>query len=105
MPINFREIWEIEWQVDFAFFLEQAGRFRANAFLQRGSLSFVFRHIKSKMPTFEDLNLYKDTLKQSIEAKDGIVLVCVSTGSVKSTTIACMLNYLNDLAEKHVMTL
>ena len=57
------------------------------------------------MPTFEDLKLYKDTLKQSIEAKDGIVLVCVSTGSVKSTTIPCMLNYLNDLAEKHVMTL
>ena len=57
------------------------------------------------MLTFEDLNLYKDTLKQSIEAKDGIVLVCVSTGSVKSTTMACMLNYLNDLAEKHVMTL
>ena len=105
LPTNFREIWEMEGQVDFAYFLEQAGRFRVNAFLQRGSVSMVFRHIKSKIPTFEDLNLDKDTLKQFIEAKDGIVLVCGATGSGKSTTMACMLNYLNDLAEKHVVTL
>lgn len=105
LPSNFREIWEMEGQVDFAYFLEQAGRFRVNAFLQRGSVSMVFRHIKSKIPTFEDLNLDKDTLKQFIEAKDGIVLVCGATGSGKSTTMACMLNYLNDIAEKHVVTL
>ena len=82
LPSNFREIWEMEGQVDFAYFLEQAGRFRANAFIQRGSSSFVFRHIKSKIPTFEDLNLYKYKFKQSIEAKDGIVLVCVRINGI-----------------------
>lgn len=81
LPSNFREVWEMEGEVDFAYFLEQAGRFRVSAFLQLGSVSMVFRHIKSKIPNFEELNLDKKTLTQFIEAKDGIVLLCGTTGS------------------------
>ena len=69
--------------------LEQTGGFRVNAFLQRGSVSMVFRHIKSKIPTFEDLNLDKDTLKQFIEAKDGIVWFAEQRD--RKSTMACML--------------
>ncbi|MDE0770201.1 MAG: PilT/PilU family type 4a pilus ATPase [Opitutaceae bacterium] len=105
LPENFREIWEMEGQVDFAYFLEQAGRFRVNAFLQRGSVSMVFRHIKSKIPNFKDLGLDENTLLQFANAKDGIVLICGATGSGKSTTMACMLNWINQNAEKHVVTL
>ncbi len=105
LPDNFRETWEMEGQVDFAYFLEQAGRFRVNAFLQRGSVSMVFRHIKSKIPTFEELNLEEGVLTKFALAKDGIVLLCGATGSGKSTTMACMLNWINQTAEKHVVTL
>ena len=62
LPENFREVWEMEGQVDFAYFLEQAGRFRVNAFLQRGFVCMVFRHIKSKIPNLEDLD--ENTLTQ-----------------------------------------
>ncbi|OUW18343.1 MAG: twitching motility protein [Opitutales bacterium TMED158] len=105
LPENFREVWEMEGQVDFAYFLERAGRFRVNAFLQRGSVSMVFRHIKSKIPTFRELKLDEDTLVKFAGAKDGIVLICGATGSGKSTTMACMLNWVNQNFEKHVVTL
>ncbi|MEM9158681.1 MAG: PilT/PilU family type 4a pilus ATPase [Verrucomicrobiota bacterium] len=105
IPGNFQEQWEMEGQVDFAYFLEQAGRFRVNAFLQRGSVSIVFRHIKSSIPNFEDLKLDQDTLTQMAKGKDGIVLLCGATGAGKSTTMACMLNWINHQMDRHVVTL
>jgi len=105
LPDNFRDIWESEGQVDFAYFLEQAGRFRVNAFLQRGSVSIVFRHIKSKIPNFEELQLDQDTLTRLSKAKDGIILLCGATGAGKSTTMACMLDWVNTYLDKHVVTL
>jgi len=105
LPDNFRDIWESEGQVDFAFFLEQAGRFRVNAFLQRGSVSIVFRHIKSKIPNFADLKLDQGTLTKLAKAKEGIVLLCGATGSGKSTTMACMLDWVNENLDKHIVTL
>ena len=105
LPSNFREVWDMEGQVGFAYFLVQAGRYRVNAFLQCGSVSIVFRHIKSKIPNFEELNLDKKTLTQFIEAKDGIVLLCGASGSGRSATMACLLNHLNHTAEKHVVSL
>jgi twitching motility protein PilT len=103
LPENFREVWEMEEQVDFAYFLEHAGRFRVNAFLQRGSVCMVFRHIKSKIPNLEDLG--DKTLTQFANAKDGIVLICGAAGSGKSTTMPCMLNWVNRNVAKHVVTL
>lgn len=105
LPPNFQENWEMEGQVDFAYFLEQAGRFRVNAFLQRGTVSVVFRHIKSKIPTFEDLNLDKETLLKFTKSNDGIVLLCGATGAGKSTTMASMLNWINHHHDKHIVTL
>lgn len=105
LPSNFQETWEMEGQVDFAYFLERAGRFRVNAFLQRGSVSIVFRHIKSKIPSFEELGLDMGPLTKFAQAKNGIVLLCGSTGSGKSTTLACTLNWINHNMDRHVVTL
>jgi len=105
VPANYKDTWEMEGQVDFAYFLERAGRFRVNAFLQRGSVSIVFRHIKSKIPNFEDLALDQDVLLGLAQKKDGIVFVCGATGSGKSTTLACTLNWINHNMDKHVVTL
>ena len=57
VPEVFRKNWERDGQCDFAYAKEDVGRFRVNAFHQRGSVSVVFRHIKSRPPTFEELNL------------------------------------------------
>ena len=105
VPSNYKENWEMEGQVDFAYFLERAGRFRVNAFLQRGTVSIVFRHIKSKIPDFDDLDLDRDVLLNLVQKKDGIVFVCGATGSGKSTTLACTLNWVNHNLDKHVVTL
>ena len=105
VPGNYKDVWEMEGQVDFAYFLERAGRFRVNAFLQRGTVSIVFRHIKSKIPNFDDLVLDKDVLLNLATMKEGIVFVCGATGSGKSTTLACMLNWINQNQDKHIVTL
>jgi twitching motility protein PilT len=57
IPPSFRRGWEQDGQVDFSYVAEDIGRFRVNAFRQRGQVSIVFRHIKNRVPTIEDLNL------------------------------------------------
>ncbi len=88
---------------DFAFVEPEIGRFRANLHLQRGTRALTLRHVKSDVPTVDDLSLPPKIL-DLIEYKDGIVFVTGSTGSGKSTTMACMLNHLNANYRKHVIT-
>ena len=57
VPKVFKQKWEEEGQIDFAYSADGVGRFRVNAFHQRGLVSIVLRHIKSRVPTFADLNL------------------------------------------------
>jgi twitching motility protein PilT len=105
VPFVFKPHWDTDGQIDFAYTAENIGRFRVNAFQQRGSVSIVFRHIKSRIPTFEDLDLQAERLIQLAQAKDGIVLVCGPTGSGKSSTMAAMLNWINSHLERHVVTM
>ncbi len=105
VPAVFRQKWEDDGQVDFAYAAEGVGRFRVNAFHQRGTGSIVFRHIKSKVPTFEELGLNADPMLNLAKAKDGILLVCGATGSGKSSTLAAMLNWINQNMDKHIVTL
>ncbi len=83
VPKVFRPIWEETNQVDFAYAAEGVGRFRVNAFQQRGTPSTVFRHIKSTVPEFEDLGLNGEAMLNLAKAKDGILLICGATGSGK----------------------
>lgn len=107
VPRVFRPKWDDEGQVDFAYAAEGIGRFRVNAFHQRGLVSIVFRHVKSTVPTFEQLNLGEtaNALIKLAQAKDGILLVCGATGSGKSSTMAAMLNWVNQNMDKHIVTI
>ncbi len=79
--------------------------FRVNAFHQRGLVSIVLRHIKSRVPTFADLNLTPEPMLKLAQAKDGILLICGATGSGKSSTMAAMLNWINQNMDKHIVTI
>jgi twitching motility protein PilT len=105
VPRKFRGIWDRDGQVDYAYAAEDVGRFRVNAFHQRGSASVVFRYIKNRPPTFEQLNLDQDTLIRLAQSKDGILLVCGATGSGKSSTMAAMLNWINQNLDRHIISI
>ena len=62
VPRIFKDKWDKDGQVDFAYSSDDVGRFRVNAFHQRGLVSIVMRHIKSRPPTFEDLKIESETL-------------------------------------------
>lgn len=91
--------------MDYAYSAEGVGRFRVNGFHQRGLVSIVMRHIKSKVPVFEDLGLNGEPLLHLAKAKDGILLVCGATGSGKSSIMAAMLNWINQNMDKHIVTI
>ncbi len=91
-------------EVDFAVGLPNVGRFRANAFRQRGEVSIVFRHVKSEIPTIEELRVPL-VLKDLVMQKNGLILIVGSTGSGKSTTLAAMIGYRNANAPGHILTL
>jgi len=105
VPFVFKAQWDTDGQIDFAYTAEDIGRFRVNAFQQRGSISVVFRHIKARIPSFDELSLQSDRLIRLSQHKDGLVLVCGPTGCGKSSTMAAMLNYINSNYEKHVVTM
>ncbi len=105
VPRVFKQQWETDGQIDFAYTAEGIGRFRVNAFQQRGTTSIVFRHVKSRIPSFEELNLQSEPLIKLSQAKDGILLVCGATGSGKSSSMAAMLGWVNQNLDRHVVTI
>ncbi len=105
VPRVFKPNWDRDGQVDFAYVADDVGRFRVNGFHQRGTVSVVFRHIKSQPPTFEDLKIDADILIKLAQSKDGILLVCGATGSGKSSTMAAMLNWVNQNLDKHIVSI
>ncbi|HXQ79811.1 MAG TPA: PilT/PilU family type 4a pilus ATPase [Opitutaceae bacterium] len=105
VPEVFRKKWEELGQIDFAYAAEGIGRFRVNAFHQRGLVSIVFRHVRSRVPNFDDLRLQAEPLLRLARAKDGILLFCGATGCGKSTTMAAMLNWINQTMDKHIITI
>ncbi len=105
LPRHFRDLWERDAQVDYAYSAEDIGRFRVNAFRQRGTPSVVMRHVKSRAPTFDELNLDAEPLIRLSQAKDGILLLCGATGTGKSSTMAAMLNWINQNLDRHIVTI
>lgn len=91
-------------EADFSYAVRGVGRFRVNAFRQRGSVSIVMRFIPFGVPKFEDLNL-PDAIATLAREERGIVLVTGTTGSGKSTTLASMINLINRTTSKHIMTI
>ena len=91
-------------EADFSYAVRGVGRFRVNAFRQRGSVSIVMRFIPFGVPKFEDLNL-PDAIATLAKEERGIILVTGTTGSGKSTTLASMINLVNRTVSKHIMTI
>jgi twitching motility protein PilU len=90
-------------ELNMAVALEGAGNYRISAMRQRGTYAVVVRHIASTIPTFADLNL-PDILKTLIMEKRGLILMVGATGAGKTTTLASMLDYRNEHASGHILT-
>ncbi|MEK6527944.1 MAG: type IV pilus twitching motility protein PilT [Nitrospirota bacterium] len=90
--------------IDIAYSVPGLGRFRCNAFVQRGTVGVVFRVIPMKILEIEQLNLPVVLKKISMEPR-GLVLVTGTTGSGKTTSLAAMIDYINSNRTDHVMTI
>lgn len=104
-PRQFINGWRDDSQVDYSYETKGVGRFRVNAFHQRGLPGMVFRHVKDRPPSLADLNHEPEVFQKLCQEKDGIVLVCGPTGSGKSSTLAAMLDYINHTFDRHIVTL
>jgi len=98
-----RKAFEQTHECDFSFEMGAVARFRVNVFLQRKGEGAVFRTIPTKILTLEQLEM-PPILKQLCEKEKGLILVTGPTGSGKSTTLAAMVDYLNETFEGHILT-
>jgi twitching motility protein PilT len=93
-----------ELTTDFAFAVPGLARFRVNLSYQRGSYMMVMRLISNDSPNIDELNL-PSSLKEIVDAKNGLILVTGATGSGKSTTVAAMINFINSNYTKNIITI
>ncbi len=99
-----RQRLETDWQLDFAYSVPGQGRFRVNAYFQRGSLGAAFRLIPNETVPIEKLGL-PPVVRSFAKKPRGIVLVTAPTGSGKSTTLASLINEINETRDEHIMTI
>ncbi|MCD6726042.1 MAG: type IV pilus twitching motility protein PilT [Solirubrobacteraceae bacterium] len=99
-----RQRLETDWQVDLAYTIPGHARFRVNAFFQRGSLSAAFRLIPAEIQRIDDLGL-PPVAHELCKKPRGLVLVTGPTGSGKSTTLAAMVDEINESREEHILTI
>jgi twitching motility protein PilT len=90
-------------EIDVAYSIAGLGRFRCNVFTQRGTISLVIRVIPTQVPSIEGLDL-PGVLKRIAAEERGLVLVTGTTGSGKSTTLAAMLDHINQTRSSHIVT-
>jgi twitching motility protein PilT len=100
-----QKIWQERGEVDFGFQAGDVARFRVNAFKQRQRLSIAIRSIPTTIPTFQDLRLPAATMKKIAENSRGLILVTGITGSGKTSTLAAMVDYINETRAEHVLTI
>lgn len=93
-----------DFEIDFAYSVPGLGRFRCNAFLQRGSVGVVFRAIPMTIKTVEELRLPLVLNQIALEPR-GLVLVTGITGSGKTTTLAAMIQHINQNRDVHIITI
>ena len=99
-----RERFETSYECDLAYGVPGLGRFRVNAFTQRGSISLVFRAIPFDIKGLDDLML-PPVIKKMAMANRGLILVTGATGSGKSTTLAALIDYINANRKSHIVTI
>ena len=124
MPIKFRQLSDTELEtyitevltakqkerlaeghdLDFSYVGEESGRFRVNVFRKETGIGAVFRHIPGDVPTLDDLKV-PPILKKFCDYHQGMVLVTGSTGTGKSTTLAAMIDHLNETRNLNIISL
>ena len=104
IPDHMRDIYAHGHEADFSLALPDVGRFRVNAFLSHGQPNMVFRHVKTQIPTIDELRL-PSILKNVALSPRGIILAAGSTGSGKSTTLAGMLQHINMHQHSRIITI
>jgi len=104
VPKHLTSSLEKEREVDFSYYVPGVGRFRTNVFQHGGKWALAMRHVKSQVPSFENLGLMP-VLKDIAESPRGIVLLAGTTGSGKSTTLAAMIEHVNENFKRHIITL
>ena len=92
-------------EADFAYQSEEWGRFRVNAFRQCGEISIVMRQVKDVVPSFSELHLPEKQFTQFANLERGLVFVTGITGSGKSTSLAAIMDAVNNTRNKHLLTL
>ncbi len=99
-----RKRFEMNKQLDFAYAIPGVARFRVNVFFQRGSISAAFRHIPENVTSLESLGL-PAVMTEFTRKPRGFVLVTGPTGSGKTTTLAAMIDAINNEREEHILTI
>ncbi|MBN2312066.1 MAG: Flp pilus assembly complex ATPase component TadA, partial [Candidatus Hydrogenedentes bacterium] len=104
MPAENEQEFNTRHDTDFAYELEGMGRFRCNVFWDHRGIGGVFRLIPSKVLSCEDLDL-PDAVTKLCNLSKGLVLVTGPTGSGKSTTLAAMIDRINEARHDHIITI
>jgi twitching motility protein PilT len=99
-----KEIFLKELELDFSLKIAGAGRFRANAYFQKGTVALSLRFIPDKIASIDDLNL-PDICHAFTKLRQGFVLVTGPTGMGKSTTLAAILKEINETRQEHIVTI
>jgi len=95
---------DVRRELDFSFSIAGVGRFRANIYRQRGSFSAVLRFVPFELPKAEDIGI-PDSVIELANSKNGIVLITGAAGNGKSTTLACLIDYINKNRSGHIITI
>jgi len=99
-----RQRLETEWQIDFAYAIPERARFRVNAYYQRAAIGAAFRLIPFSIKTVDELGL-PPVMHELARKPRGFVLVTGPTGSGKSTSLAAVVDEINETREEHIMTI
>lgn len=99
-----KKAFEKDHEIDFSFSIKDKGRFRVNVYKEREGSALAFRVISEGIPQLDELGL-GDAVKNLLQFNHGFILVTGPTGSGKSTTLASMVNYINEHRKCHIITI
>jgi len=103
-PPRYQQLLQEQGSCDFAYAYTERARFRTAVLKTRGNIGVVMRLIPSKILTFEELSLPRDTILEMLSAHRGLVLVTGPTGSGKTTTLATLIDWINTELYRHIVT-
>jgi len=98
-----RDRFETEHDLDFAYSIPGVGRYRINVFYERGAMAVAMRRVNTSIPSFKDLNL-PEAMEKLCAIEQGLIIMAGPTGSGKSTTLACIIDFINTHQKLHIIT-